>query len=227
MANQVYESSTVYTIDQKPIYITPLKIFYLRKFMDRFEKISSATSDDEKLQVLIECVADSMQQYCPELATPEMVEDSFDVSTLYSIIEIAGGIGFKAQTDEEAASSKIKEQEGSSWEKLDLVRLESRAFLLGIWKDYYELETSMSMPELIATLEAQTDIENADKKFLAALQGVDLDKNSPRQDEWTKLKERVFGKAKGDPNDVTALTGAKAKEAGFGIGLGLNYEKIG
>jgi fumarylacetoacetate (FAA) hydrolase family protein len=85
------------------------------------------------------------------------------------------------------------------------------------------------MPELIAILEAKSELDHADKKFLAAIQGVDLDKETGqnRQDEWTAMKERVFGKQqKTDPNDVTSLRGQKAAEAGFGIGMGLNYERV-
>lgn len=226
MANSVYDSKTITTIDDRAIYITPLKIFYLRQFMDEFAKLSDAELEQDKLDILIKCIAISMQQYCPELASKEMVEDSFDMNAVYDVIAIAGGISFKEGTKDEEDSGKVRETKESGWDKLDLVNLESRAFLLGIWKDFYDLETSMSMPELIAILEVKNEIEHNDKKFLAAIQGVDLDKGSERQDEWTAMKERVFGKPQGDPNDVTSLTGKKAQEAGFGIGMGLNYERI-
>ena len=48
-------------------------------------------------------------------------------------------------------------------------------FLLGHWKDYDELESSLSMPELAATLKAVYESERRRQKFMAALQGVDLD----------------------------------------------------
>lgn len=51
-------------------------------------------------------------------------------------------------------------------------------FLLGHWKDYEELEESLSMPELTATLKAMYKVENRKNKFLAAMQGVDLDSDS-------------------------------------------------
>ena len=225
MANRVYDSETITLIDGRSVYITPLKIYYLRKFMDSFNKLFTATTEDEKLDILLECTAAAMEQYCPDIATKEKVEDSLDMEGLYKIIEIAGGISFKGQPEED----KVREPDGSTWDTLDLVKLESRAFLLGIWKDYHELETSISMPELIAILEAKSELDHADKKFLAAIQGVDLDKETgkDRQDEWTAMKERVFGKPQGDPNDVTSLRGKKAQEAGFGIGMGLNYERIG
>jgi hypothetical protein len=226
MANKVYESSTVELIDGTQIYITPLKIFYLRDFMSKFSEIENASTEDEKIDVLIECVAFAMNQFRPEIASPELVADSMDIKTMYKVVEIAGGISFSEKA--ESGSKPVGEGSGSSWEELDLVKLESKAFLLGIWKDFYELETSISMPELIAILESKSESDYADKKFLAAIQGVDLEKDQGRQDEWTKLKEKVFGpkKTEEQENDVTSLTGKKAADAGFGIGMGLSYEKL-
>ena len=62
----------------------------------------------------------------------------------------------------------------------------------------------MSIEELLATLEAIRKKDEADKRFLAALQGVDLDQTS--SDE-----------------DITELKGYRAQEEGFGIGVGLGY----
>ena len=44
-----------------------------------------------------------------------------------------------------------------------------------------------------------------DKKFLAALQGVDLQENSSQGE------------------DITSLSGFRAQQDGFGIGLGLGH----
>jgi hypothetical protein len=221
MANKVYKSSNIELLDGTSLYITPLKIFYLRDFMDRFEDVVSASTEDEKIQVLVDCVAIAMRQYLPEIATSYQVEDLMDISTMYEVVQIAGGISFG-----KSSGSEESNDDGSSWSDLDLVGLESRAFLLGIWKDYHDLETSISMPELIAILESKNEADSADKKFLAAIQGVDLDEGAPRQDEWTKLKDKVFGAKEEDTKDVTSLKGTKAQEAGFGIGMGLEYERI-
>ena len=123
---------------------------------------------------------------------------------------------------------------GSNWDSLDLAKLEAEAFLLGIWKDYQELEESMSITELMATLSSKRELDYEEKKFLAAIQGVDLDANSSGPDgkkrgqqEWEDLKARVFsgGKAK-DGNDILALQGPAAEKAGFGIGMGLDYDDL-
>ena len=81
------------------------------------------------------------------------------------------------------------------------------------------------MPELIAVLEAKNEEEYEHRKFLAALQGVDLDSASAQQKSstWEEIKARAFSGGKTDnPNDVMALQGKNAQRKGFGIGLGLD-----
>ena len=84
------------------------------------------------------------------------------------------------------------------------------------------------MPELVAVLEAKNQEDNENRKFLAALQGVDLDKNSSGgTDKWEEIKARAFsGGTTTNPNDVMALRGKNAQRKGFGIGLGLEAETI-
>ena len=54
-----------------------------------------------------------------------------------------------------------------------------------------------------------------------------MDKNNADANAWEKMKAKVFsgGKAS-DPNDILALQGINAQKAGFGIGMGLSYERI-
>jgi hypothetical protein len=84
------------------------------------------------------------------------------------------------------------------------------------------------MPELVATIGSIRDLDYQEKKFLAAIQGVDLDGETNKdkgQKEWEDMKARVFsGGATSDSDDVLALQGVNATKAGFGIGLGLDYE---
>jgi hypothetical protein len=85
------------------------------------------------------------------------------------------------------------------------------------------------MPELVATLEAKSKSDYDDKKFLAAMQGVDLDKNSSQNNKstWEEIKARAFSKGRtSDPDDILSLSGSAAEKAGFGIGHGLDYEVI-
>ena len=100
-------------------------------------------------------------------------------------------------------------------------------FLIGIWKDYDQLESSMSMQELTATLKIKRELDYSDKKFSAAMQGVDLDAGSGSQKEWEDMKARVFSKGQAtDGNDILAYQGATASKAGFGVGMGIDYEVV-
>lgn len=80
------------------------------------------------------------------------------------------------------------------------------------------------MPELVAILNAKQDEEHENRKFLAALQGIDIDKNSSKgADEWERIKTKAFSGGRAtDPKDVLSLQGANAKRKGFGIGMGLD-----
>ena len=224
MATEVYSKGNIYLIDGTELEIIPLKIKYLREFMVEFEGIKDASDDDEAIEVLSKCVGICMKQYYPEIA--KTVEDNLDLPTIYKIIDIAAGIKINKKSEE-----PVKEQaqaSGATWDDLDLAKLEAEVFILGIWKDYKELEESLSMPELMVTLSSKRELDYEEKRFLAAIQGVDLDgsTNSDRgQKEWEDMKARVFsGGATSDSNDVLSLQGQNAKKAGFGIGMGLDYE---
>lgn len=82
------------------------------------------------------------------------------------------------------------------------------------------------MPELSAILIAKIEEDNINRKFFAAIQGVDIDKGSNKdpQKEWEDLKARAFSGGKvTDSNDITSLQGQTARQKGFGIGHGLEY----
>lgn len=226
MATSIYKSGFTKLIDGTEIYMTPLKIKYLRQFLEEFSKIKDCKNDVESLEVLSKCATVAMKQYQPSIQTVEELEDSVDLATIYIILEYAADIVFNKK-DKEAPVKESVKKAGGSWEDLDLAALESEAFMLGIWKDYEELEMSLSIQELTAILERKREMEYDDKKFMAALQGVDLDQQSGKQNAWEEMKTRVFsGGATNDPNDITAYQGATAQKAGFGIGMGLTYEKV-
>jgi hypothetical protein len=227
MATNIYKVSYFDLMDGTIVEGSPLKIKYLREFMDRFDIVKKAKDDEEAIRDLAFCALVAMKQYYPQIKTIAELEDSVDLKTIYQIIDIAADIKIRDNPEKEV-SSQAKEG-GATWENMDLAKLESEVFLLGIWKDYNELELSLSMPELMATLESKRDLDYQEKKFLAAIQGVDIDKNSGRSSEnkWEEMKARVFsgGKAK-DGSDVLALQGVNAQKAGFGIGMGLGYEDL-
>lgn len=224
MATNIYEINNIKLLDGTSISIYPLKIFYLRQFMNAFNNIKECKNDDESIAVLVECTRIAMQQFYPEISNHvSEIEDNMDIHTVYDILEYCAGIRVREESTE---TVKDQATESNNWDNLDLAKLESEAFLLGIWKDYLELEKSMSMPELMATLSISRELDYQEKKFLAAMQGVNLDEQTGKgQDEWEAMKARVFsGGATSDPNDVLSLQGVNAQKAGFGIGMGLDYE---
>lgn len=229
MATTIYNTQIIPLFDGTELEIVPLKIKYLREFMVAFNDIKSTGDDDAAMQVLVECTRICMKQYYPEISgSVEQIEDNVDMPTVYQILDVAAGIKIN-RTSEEPVKDQA-EKSGETWETLDLAKLESEVFLLGIWKDYQELEKSMSMPELLATLEVSRELDYSEKKFMAAIQGVDLEAQSQPekgQQEWENMKARVFSKGQtNDANDILSLQGPKAKSLGFGIGNGLDYEDL-
>jgi hypothetical protein len=226
MATEVYNKDNIFLIDGRELEIIPLKIKYLREFMTAFQSMKQAQNDDEAIDILTQCASICLKQYCPEIA--QEAEDYLDLPTIYKIIDVAAGIKINQESDNTVKDQAM--QKGSTWQELDLAKLEAEVFVLGIWKDYQELELSLSMPELMATLGSKRDLDYEERKFLAAIQGIDLEgaTNPERgQKEWENMKARVFSKGQAkDSNDVLALQGANAKKYGFGIGMGLDYENL-
>jgi hypothetical protein len=168
-----------------------------------------------------------MRQYYPLIQTRDQLEDALDLPTVYKALEYCAGIKINGEQEDIDKQAK-EENEKNTWENLDLASLESEVFLVGAWKNFEELEHSISMSELVAIIEKMRDLDYNEKKFLAAMQGVDLDKeNSQDANAWEKMKAKVFsGGGTSNPNDILALRGQNAAKAGFGIGMGLSYEKI-
>lgn len=227
MATEVYKVDTVYTVDRIEIPLEPLKIKYLREFMDSFEDVKKAVDDHDAISKLSECIRVAMKQFHPEFKTVDDIEDNFDIHAIYHVIDIAAGIRFNAEKED------VKDQatdKGASWESLDLAKLEAEVFEIGVWKNFEELELSLSMAELMLLLESKRELDYQEKKFFAAIQGVDLDKQTGKgdgQNAWEKMKAKVFSGGKtSDPNDITSFQGAKAQKAGFGVGMGLGYEDM-
>jgi translation initiation factor 1 (eIF-1/SUI1) len=229
MATTIYNSQIIHLFDGTELEIIPLKIKYLREFMDTFKNIKNTKGDDEAIAVLVECVRVCMKQYYPQISgTVEQIEENIDMPTIYKVLDASAGIRINKKSQEPVKDQAL--DSGQTWEDLDLAKLESEVFLLGIWKDYQELEKSLSMPELMATLEVSRELDYTEKKFLAAIQGVDLDGESNKnrgQKEWEDMKARVFsGGQTNDSNDVLSLQGPNAQKIGFGIGQGLDYEDL-
>jgi hypothetical protein len=81
------------------------------------------------------------------------------------------------------------------------------------------------MPELIQTFSAMQKTETEKRKFLASIQGVELEGGVQEESKsFEDVRRRALGITT-DPSDVVSLQGQFASEAGFGIGAGLGYKK--
>jgi type 1 fimbria pilin len=235
MPTEVYKTGYVKTIDGLEIEIIPIKIKYLKQLMVVFDEVQKSTNEEQTINILTECSRIAMKQYYPKLSKSIAdMEDNFDLSAIYDILYYSAGIDIKKNSDQPVVDQAKKEENEANWNNLDLAKLETEVFLLGIWKNFDELESSISIEELMQILSVTRDLDYEEKKFSAALQGIDLDANSGKSDEkvrgqkeWEDLKARVFsGGATDDSNDVLALQGQNARKAGFGIGMGLAYEDL-
>jgi hypothetical protein len=235
MPTEVYKTGYVKTIDGIEIEVIPLKIKYLKELMVAFDSVHQSNSEEETISILSECCRIAMKQHYPKFSKNiESLEDNFDLDAIYDILKYSAGIDIKQNSDEPVVEQAKKEDNGANWKTLDLAKLESEVFLLGIWKNFDELELSISIEELMQILSITRDLDYEEKKFSAALQGIDLDSQSGNsnqevkgQQEWENMKARVFsGGTTQDSNDVLSLQGPQAKKAGFGIGAGLGYTDL-
>lgn len=231
MATEIYKIDYVETVDGKQIEILPLKIKYMRLVMDKFDSINKNMTDEETVDILCECAMIAMKQFAPEFSNSiNDILDNFDLKNVYKILEVTIGVKINHEKEQTVKEQAQESDNESGWDSLDLVKLETEIFLLGIWKDYDDLEKSLSMPELMITISNKRELDYQEKKFLAAIQGVKLDDETGQDQgnkKWEDMKARVFSRgATNDSKDILALQGYNAEKAGFGIGMGLDYEKI-
>lgn len=72
--------------------------------------------------------------------------------------------------------------------------------MLGIWKNFDELEESLSLQELNFILDQKREQDRIEKVFLAAIQGIDLEKNAknPVQQRVEEVKRRAAAQQLGE-----------------------------
>lgn len=70
--------------------------------------------------------------------------------------------------------------------------------MLGIWKNFEEMEENLTLAELEKLLEAKRDQDFQNKKFAAALKGVDLDEPSEKDaPTFEDIKRRAEAQLRG------------------------------
>ena len=92
------------------------------------------------------------------------------------------------------------------------------------------------MAELVAILESMRDKEYSERKFSAAMQGVDLDKQTggrskqvgqKKASTFEDIQARVFsGGMAQDANDILSLQGSLGARKGFQIGKDMGYATV-
>ena len=82
------------------------------------------------------------------------------------------------------------------------------------------------MPEIIQTFKSMHKTEDEKRKFLASLQGVNLNESSAEEgNSFEDIKRKALG-IEASADDVVSLQGSYATEAGFGINAGLGYSRV-
>ena len=94
------------------------------------------------------------------------------------------------------------------------------------------------MAELILILESMREQEYNDKKFAAAMQGVDLDKETERSSRPKKTEQKrastfediqarvASGGLAQDADDILSLQGRYGAQKGFQMGKDMGYAKF-
>ena len=83
------------------------------------------------------------------------------------------------------------------------------------------------MPEMVQTFKSMQKTESEKRKFLASIQGVELNESSNENKEessFEDVRRRALG-INASADDVVGLQGPLAAQAGFGIGAGLGYSR--
>ena len=91
-----------------------------------------------------------------------------------------------------------------------------------MWKDFQELEDSLSMPELNAILTESRKQRYDDRRFIAAVNQIDLEAGAT-EDEFARVQQNAAKR-------VAALTGEEPETFDPNIreamGFGLDYEDL-
>lgn len=77
-----------------------------------------------------------------------------------------------------------------------MAELEAEAMLLGIWKNFTELEENMNLDELNLLLKAHHRQERDRQRFAAALKGVKIDNDA--DERFEAVKKRAAARLRGE-----------------------------
>lgn len=108
MATKIYESIELELLDGKTIEVKPLSIKNLREVMKAWAKTQEIQSEDEFLEILVECTQIAMRQFAPALSEDRtLLEDSVDLQTMYKILEVGADIKLNDPNQLQAARELV------------------------------------------------------------------------------------------------------------------------
>jgi hypothetical protein len=92
-------ATTVYTVEEITLQngetyeFKPFNIKLLRKFMNKFNNLGTAESEDESIDQMIDLASICIEQVNKELAADkDKLEEALDNPTIYKLIEVCAGI---------------------------------------------------------------------------------------------------------------------------------------
>lgn len=106
MATTVYTTEEVTLQDGKSVTLRPLNIKGLRKFMAKMQEFTKVENEDDGLDVLLDAAAICLLRERPDFwvedkfevdgkpvgGYSEAAEDSLDMPTVYTILDVCGGV---------------------------------------------------------------------------------------------------------------------------------------
>jgi hypothetical protein len=96
-------------------------------------------------------------------------------------------------------------------------------FAIGAWRNYEELEESLSLGELLETYSKMMEVKVQDREFHASVMGAEFKaKSSPRREESNKqdappLAERLREKVRKEQQDKAKTSGKFAEGVGYRV----------
>ncbi len=127
MADAVYETREIKLQDGREVALRPLPIGRLRRFMAAWEKFNDVEKEDEVLDIYINCCGISLESQLSDnfeatrdsdkVLTDEYreyLEDVLDISTIYEILDVCGGIKLNDPKVLEAAQRVALEAAGKN-----------------------------------------------------------------------------------------------------------------
>lgn len=95
MSNNIYETAELELENGELIFIKPLPIKQLKKFMSVIRELDAddVTNEEDAMDVFVKAAMVCLERVSPDLGTDkEKFEDAVNIPTMMKILEICGGL---------------------------------------------------------------------------------------------------------------------------------------